>query len=444
MNIGNKILICFTLLFSFAVLALGQQKEIKEIDVAKIELGNLQKQLWEIDDIQREQVENLRQKKMVKDEFETTKQFEARQEKLEEEIWKIQLQIIQKTGAEREEIHEQINKILATEFIGDLQIKLSQYDADNLRFIVFSKDGIAFNYLMFPIDEAKSLKETFSQAKITGTSSLLLDENNKPREYLLSVKIQANNKIYQVSNQNLSEAKAMQMLFGNYDFEKKVSQWQTYRTESEFDGENSTEKVVLAKFVAKTVLFKPYKENGVDKYILVANRVASNEDEELELSCHACSGLASIATFVKKSNYWKVETAQKHAGEIGDYGSLGELSIVKIGREKHALKFSWGDFHMGYGKTGEDFWIMQDGVMKEVLTIVTSEDNSAALADSQKDLLTYKSKIEFAPGSNSNFFDAKVTTTGKKSVQVGRKYLPKLFTKSETYTFVNGKYELVK
>lgn len=57
----------------------GQTLDISKIDATKIKLERLQKELWEIDFDQHNEIEQLRQQKIVKGEFEITKQFEERE-----------------------------------------------------------------------------------------------------------------------------------------------------------------------------------------------------------------------------------------------------------------------------------------------------------------------------------------------------------------------------
>jgi hypothetical protein len=427
-----QLFIAFSLM---SAIAFGQQKNISEIEISKKKLEQLQKEIWAVDERQREQIKTLEQTKLVKDEFETTKQFEERKQKLNDKISEIANQILQKKGDEREKLHKQISEILSTEFIGERQIQLSQYDADNLRFTIFSKDGIAFNYLSIPINEAKLLKENFSESKILAICALVLDKDNKPAEYLLSVKIDFLGKTHLVSNQNLNKAKAMQMLFGNYDFTAKTSEWKTYKAEYDIDTDN--EKIVLANVSTKVFFFEQFKENGKEKYFLVAN-------DDSKGDCGACSGLPSFAVFTKVSDYWKIETAQKHGGEIGVYGTPGEPSLIKIGPEKYGIKFSWWYMQMGYESTQDDIWAFIDGTLREIVNISTSADNSGAVGSSNENFESSKSKVTIFQGSNPTFFDIKVLTTGRKAVKLGRKFVIKPFTKSETYKFSNGKYELVK
>lgn len=431
----SKILTCLFTVLLTVVYVSGQQKDVSEITVAKVKLENLQKQFWAIDDKQRNQVKSLKRKKLVKDEFETTEQFEQRKGKLDDEILIIEAQILEKKGEEREKIQKQISEILAMEFVGETQIQLSYYDADNTRYTISSKDGIAFQYLVIPITEAKSLKEGFSEAKITGVSALVLNEDNKPAEYLLSVKINLQGKVYSLSNSTLTKVKAMQMLFGNYDFKTKSSSWKTYKTE--YSSEDDEENIVLANVSSSILFFEAFKERATEKYFLVANDESSGD-------CGACRGLPSFAVFTKESNYWKIESAQKNSGEIGVYGKPGEPSLVKIGSEKYALKFSWWYMQMGYETTGNEIWAFIDGTLRKIVEFYTSSDNSGAVDDSNENFESSKSKIIFSQGSNPDFFDIKISTTGKKAVKIGRKFILKPFTKLETYSFIGGRYELVK
>lgn len=99
--------------------------------------------------------------------------------------------------------------------------------------------------------------------------------------------------------------------------------------------------------------------------------------------------------------------------------------------------------HQGYETGGEYYWLIDKRVIKEILNIYTSEDNTGA-EPAKKDLSSSNSKVTFVPGNNAEFFDVKIIKTGRKSVKVGRTYVLKPFTETEIYTYSDGKYQLVK
>lgn len=338
----RRFVFLLTLLLFLSSIFFSQVADVSKLAEAKIKLENLQKELWKIDLDEYKEVEPLRKQDLVKGEFETTKQFEEREKKLQDKISEIENHIRLKTGPRREAIQKQINEILGTEFTGNIKITLSKYDADSEQFTVSSADNIPFNYFKIPLAEAKPLKDNFDECKFTGAVGVLLDQKNTAREYLFWLKIDFRGKTYQIAPQTFTAVKAMQMVFGNYDAATKTSRWETYNLESDNidDPASGVVRPVPSSITSDVILFKPFRENGVEKFLLVTNRKATNEDQEMEWTCHACYGIPGAATFIKTQNYWKVETAQKHAGEIGSYGIPGEPSLVKIGPEKYALKFS--------------------------------------------------------------------------------------------------------
>jgi hypothetical protein len=441
----KKLLLLLLIMQIFCLLAPSQTLEISKLGEAKAKLENLQKELWKIDREQYQDIAYLRRQNLIKGEFETTKQFEERQKKQEDSISALEVEALKKTGPGRQAVQRQINEILKTEFTGRIKLLLSKYDADNQQFTIFSSDNIPFNYLKVLLTEAKSLKDNFSECKTTGSAALLLNEKNVAHEYILQAKLDCNGKTYQATQQPFTAVKAMQMVFGNFNTATKTSLWENYELEPE-DNENSANAIVtsvLKPVTSEVTLFKSFRENGIEKFLLVTNRKGTTEDEEMEWTCHACYGIPSVATFVKTPNYWKIETVQKHAGEIGSYGTPGEPSLIKIGPEKYALKFSWGDMGMGYERGGEYYWIVSNGIINEILNVYTSEDNTAAEGP-KKDLAISNSKVIFTPGNNPEFFDVKIVKTGKKSVKVGRTYVLKPFSEIELYVYLDGKYQPVK
>jgi hypothetical protein len=68
-------------------------------------------------------------------------------------------------------------------------------------------------------------------------------------------------------------------------------------------------------------------------------------------------------------------------------------------------------------------------------------DNSGTCGEGLATCYSFSSKLEFVPGSNAEFYDARLTTTGTKEDDAGNVRRANAIRK---YTFANGKYSLVK
>ena len=318
---------------------------------------------------------------------------------------------------------------MRTEFVGQIIFSLGTYDADNQKFPIYFDNKFTTETLTVPLAEAKEVKANFSEAKITGSLGLLLNESNKAQSHLLTTKVDFRGKTYQVNTVNLTPAKASMMFFGNHNPESKTSIWRTYETED-------FETYSLTEISAAIKLFKPFQENNIQKFLLVT------QTEKPSGGCHACGAILGIAVFSKKGDYWKLDSAQKNAGEHGRFGEIDQPSLAKIGKDKYALKFSWGDMHQGH-IDGGDYYITLDSNFREILGYATIETSDKYGEMSEYDI-DITAKAKFIQGANPDYFDVKVVTTGRKAVKIGKRYFLKPYIKTDIYTYVEDKYKLVK
>lgn len=426
------IFLVFALLFA-CFSGFSQTVDVSRIDEAKVRLQTLQKELWQLDVDERGEAEIANRQSLQKGEFETTKQFEARQEKLQNRIREIEVRTLVKTGTQRDEIHNKMNEILRTDFSGDLRLALGRYDADTHLFGVLTNDGSNIGRIQVSLAEAPEFKADFSKGRFSGRRGLLLNGDNKVEEYLISARFDLNGKSFSVITPPFDQARAMQMLFGNYDSASKTSTWRTFIRSSEAEGEYE-----LSNLKATPVFFKPFKENTVEKYLLVANTEPYKIDDEIG-SCHACYGLPSIAVFTQINGFWKVEMALKHGGEIGGYGDPGTPSLVRVGPEKFAVKFSWNNGRAAMAE-GAYYWRLDGRFPREILNIYTSQASDTDYAPSER--ISFRTTTAFLPSTSGEFSDVKVTTVGRKAGKVGSRYVMKPFTKTEIYVYSNGRYKL--
>ena len=417
----------FCLILLFTIVCFPQVEDTSKIDAAIAQLENSQKELWQIDVDQMERIANLEKEVENKGEFETTQQFEDRKTKVYDQISQLSLELREQNGIQRFAVQKQINKLLRTEFEGTVQVKIGQYDADKQLFPINLTNNLLSENLFIPLAEAKELKEHISEAKIVSKLGLLLDYDGKAQSFLLSSKINFRGKIYQTISTNLELEKALNMFYGNYSLASKSSSWKLYETED-------SETYKLIGVTAKSVLFKPFQENGIQKFLLVT------ETEKEDGGCHVCGAILGIAVFSKKDDFWKIESAQKNLGEQGRWGKLDEPFLVKVGKEKYALKFFWGDMHQGYENRGDYYFALDNDLFREILSYSTFEDSSASDVKGE-DQISVRGKVSFVAGIHPDYYDAKVQITGKKAVKVGRGYMLKPYTKTEIYSYIDNKYQ---
>lgn len=402
----------------------AQSTGILDISEAKRQLELLQNQLGKVDsellDVEKQnEIERLEISSEEKGEFETTKQFESRQIKETKRIKQLEEEIASQIEERKISLQRKINQILSTEFkvtLDSATINLGTYDADKQLFPLIFRSSQR-EILIVPLAEAKEFKEGFAKAEKVGILGLSLNEQNRAKEYIIYATVKFNGKVYKTLGNSLSTAKAMEIVFGNFDFTTQVSKW-TATSQDVFERRDTLtlKSIPLA--------LKSFFVSGVEKKILLVQ-----EQEEESGGCMACGRIFSYAIFIKGQNYWKVESVVKDAGEYGSSGTLGEPKFVKIGLDKYALMF-WSGRASGFF---DHYFEITDAHLKYLFTVETGADGDEIKVD-----------VKFIPNAGKTYFDARVTTTGKKYMEVGKRFLLKAISKVETYIYINGKYQLVK
>jgi hypothetical protein len=401
------------------------------IENAKSKLEELQRQLFRVDNEAREEIERTiaeQVKTTPKGEFETTKEYEARQARENELGRQIEGRINQKKENHKESLNRQLNELLSEEFNLPIQAKLGAYDADAQRFPFILQENQ--ESLFVPRVQAKEFKENFSLTEKIGIFGLHLDAQNQAKPYLLSGEISYRDKVYRIENREMNVARAMFMLFGNYNSVSNRAKWRFWdETDAEY-----------RPLEAIPVLSRSFREENVTKFILVTGFVPEGQTEFAD--CHACGAKIGIAVFSQRGSSWKLELGEK---DIGSYGSMGvppQASLVKIGVDRYALAFSTGDMHQGVTDEGVEFIDRVDGVFREILSIQTAYDTSGyGIMHTPEDNEFYNSQIQYIPGSHPRYFDIKVVTRGKRGVKVGTTMIMRPFVKLEIYKFSEGVYK---
>jgi hypothetical protein len=116
----------------------------------------------------------------------------------------------------------------------------------------------------------------------------------------------------------------------------------------------------IPKGIARVIFDAPYKENGIDKRIvLVATAPAENAP-----ACHACALLVGGAVFRSSADGWVAESRNPYIAVKGKYGTVENerMRVFKVGPEHYGVLFEGDDMHQGnvtnyvslivpYGKT---------------------------------------------------------------------------------------------
>ncbi len=174
-----------------------------------------------------------------------------------------------------------------------------------------------------------------------------------------------------------------------------------------------------------------FREGGQDKAIVIAGLTPRPADE---YRCHACAPLLGGAELVRSGSAWKIVSRTQIIG-VGN-GAGNHFSLVKVGPDRYGVLFRLDDSHQGYEQRRIDVITAVDGALVMVLSIGFDErPGKDACADARGQAVN----LEFAPGSNPDYFDA-VATVQRNDGICGH-----LTSRIENarYRFENGKYEQI-
>jgi len=231
--------------------------------------------------------------------------------------------------------------------------------------------------------------------------------------------------------------KALELIYGSYDSQKKYSKWKVTKEDIQsLPSEDRSTGIQPGTGYTAANFAKPFTQAGVARFFVITETVPAHYD------CHACAPIIGGATFSKQGDAWQLDTLTKEVSTMGSWGSAPEGKLIKIGPERYGVVFQPG--YTGQGITSESAVVIAETTenVREVLVVDEyGADNSGTCGEGLAPCYSFSSKLEFVAGSNPEFYDARVTTTGTKEDKDGNVRRANAVKK---YTFANGKYMLAK
>lgn len=462
------LMIILILLSLTAATAYSQNTEIESLERNKARLEELyQKWLWLdreyavlLDKELKQRVDNSK-----RGEFETSKQFENRTEKaarLEEEI---ERETRVKIAREKQILNREISKIMAMQFTLPVPVKLGIYDADRQRFPLQIYRSEEQKEITIPLADAPNFKTNAKNHKYSGTFSIFLDGKGSAREYLQKLRVEAGSRSFSIDQPQISVERAMQVLFGSFNSGIRRSSWYPItgarETKEYFEKTPVIVSVIESEFDrqriysfsrplthAAPIFSKSYVENGVSKFIVAAASLKAPDDggqpEFGSVGCHSCGLPVGIVIFERRDGTWQVEAINRNVGTYGgQWGMEPPIGFVKIGRDKNAILLQ--DYWFGQGTTTTHYNYITNinGSIDEVLGF-EQENDSTARGELDEYSVAIKARVEYLPNANSEYFDIRVSTSGKKGQKAGRRFLWKPFSKVEIFQFDSDSYKSKK
>jgi len=134
---------------------------------------------------------------------------------------------------------------------------------------------------------------------------------------------------------DFDDAKALQLLFGNYSAADGSSTWKDFGSASA-----ETEFLKGGQPIVRVAFSSQYVEGGVTKHVLVTTATPNVADYD----CHACGVLLGVFVFSNDAAKWHVAQELPYFQVGGSWGKAPSLSLMKLSDGVVALHMesSWG------------------------------------------------------------------------------------------------------
>lgn len=393
----------------------------------RAELERLTSELTRFEELTIDEMARLSERP-VKGEFETTKQFEARQTVYFETLTKRENSIRQRRQKHFVEQMKLVGNLMQQEFVVPATFELGNYDADRQVFPLVGKDGEDEAELSVPLAEAPRVKSQFANAVASKRFSLYSDFSETVRELTLGAKIELEGKTYQTLTANMTVDRAMSLLYSEYDQSTGRALVEFNKAEAEYGNWVEGEPIFAKPFFSKT-----YSEGLKEKFIILTSAAPPGYD------CHACSPVIGASIFVKESTGWKLDLAHKSIGHYFSWGQAAKPRFERIGKDKYGVILEWEDGGQGWFSGQAHLLAATDHVLEEVGTFLTSENNAGGVSN-REDYVAITGRYDFIPGQLNDFYNIRIVYRGKKATGKGNRVVIKPFSKVVLYEFKNGQY----
>ncbi len=229
------------------------------------------------------------------------------------------------------------------------------------------------------------------------------------------------------------DAKAMKLLFGNFNAKEKQSKLKLTAAEIKELDLNGVEDGQPSDMFATVYLSKPFRQLVIERRMLLFTLTPP------QFECHACQPALGGALFSKVEGGWRLDSVNRHILTNGAYGGLPEPEVIKIGKERSAVLIEVGYTSTGTTVGGLSLVAEVNGKLKEVLEVdETFGNNGGNCGDDLGPCWSFESKYNYVPGSNEEWLDVVVATTGTEKNDRDEIVPVK---KNRRFVFRNGKYE---
>jgi hypothetical protein len=235
--------------------------------------------------------------------------------------------------------------------------------------------------------------------------------------------------------------KALELIFGTYDYQKKAVTWKVTKADISNSGIPARDVPQFLGTVYTAALFdKSFSQDGIQRRFLITYTTPGSS-----FDCFGCAPIIGGAAFSQQGDAWQLDSESRLISRIGSYGSppADEAKLIQIGPHRSALLFELSNSHMGSSDTG----IVIIGEGQENFQVLfgfpdySGENGASGCTETPGTCFDYSSKMTFEAGANSDYYDIKIVTTGSKPDKKGK---ARPINQVRKLTFKDNKYVLVR
>ena len=194
---------------------------------------------------------------------------------------------------------------------------------------------------------------------------------------------------------------------------------------------------------AKSVGRFPFHQDGIERLLFV-HETAAVEDN----TCHACGVTLGAAVFAHRADTWHLEFAQPDISGYGSFGTgpqVGNLALLRIGRDRFALRVTSCDMHFG---RRDCMLALHEAAAEfpQVFLLVQASNNEGTCSedpvewhDGVEPCVTSEGTLTMVPGGNLEYDDIVVATRGTEMDAAAKQVVP--FARESRFTFRAGRFE---
>lgn len=175
-----------------------------------------------------------------------------------------------------------------------------------------------------------------------------------------------------------------------------------------------------------------YNENNLEKHVVIFHITPEPAEQYM---CHACSPLIGGAIYTKTKDSWAIETKSMIIGWGNAFGE--KMSLVRIGKDRHAVMLSISDAHQGYETKYINLIVPYNNKLNVALNVgFIEKPGPGACGEAAPE---QKVEIKFDETGNSEYFNISA------KIQYNEGPCQQLIANKKTaiYKFVKDRYKLI-